>query len=103
MTREKAIEILQGAIKTPNTKDGYLGQAIDMAIKALKQEPRKGHWIIDTHKIRAFGEKNETHDYSVHCDKCNYAWDYTTDKEGSLVSNFCPNCGAEMKMNEVEE
>ena len=39
MTREDAIEILQGAIKKPNTKDGYLGQAIDMAIKALEQEP----------------------------------------------------------------
>ena len=42
MTREEAIKILQGAIKKPNTKDGYLGQAIDMAIKALEQEPR---WI----------------------------------------------------------
>ena len=39
MTREQAIKILQGAIKKPNTKDGYLGQAIDMAIKALEQEP----------------------------------------------------------------
>lgn len=39
MTREQAIEILQGAIKKPNTKDGYLGQAIDMAIKALEKEP----------------------------------------------------------------
>lgn len=39
MTREEAIEILQGAIKKPNTKDGYLGQAIDMAIQALEQEP----------------------------------------------------------------
>lgn len=38
MTREEAIEILQGAIKKPNTKDGYLGQAIDMAIKAIEQE-----------------------------------------------------------------
>ena len=39
MTREEAVEILQGAIKKPNTKDGYLGQALDMAIKALEQEP----------------------------------------------------------------
>ncbi len=37
MTKEQAIKILQGAIKKPNTKDGYLGQAIDMAIKALEQ------------------------------------------------------------------
>ncbi len=44
MTREEAIKILQGAIKKPNTKDGYLGQALDMAIKALEQEPKTG-WI----------------------------------------------------------
>lgn len=39
MTKEQAKEILQGAIKKPNTKDGFLGQAIDMAIKALEQQP----------------------------------------------------------------
>ena len=39
MTRERAIEILEGAIKKPNTKDGYLGQAITMGIDALKVEP----------------------------------------------------------------
>lgn len=39
MTREEAVEILKGAIKKPNTTDGYLGQALDMAIKALEQEP----------------------------------------------------------------
>ncbi|MBP3280350.1 MAG: hypothetical protein J6M44_15490 [Butyrivibrio sp.] len=77
--------------------DHCFEDALEYVIKDLEQEPRKGHWIIDTHKIRAFGEKNETHDYSVHCDKCNYAWDYTTDKEGSLVSNYCPNCGADMR------
>ena len=38
MTKEEAIEILQGALKKPNTKDGYLGQAIYMAIQALEQE-----------------------------------------------------------------
>lgn len=37
MTNEEAIKILKGAIKKPNTKDGYLGQAIDLAIKALDQ------------------------------------------------------------------
>ena len=38
MTSEKAIEILRGAIKKPNTKDGYMGQALDMAIKALERQ-----------------------------------------------------------------
>jgi len=39
MTTEQAIKILNGAIKKPNTKDGYLGQAMTMAIDALKNQP----------------------------------------------------------------
>lgn len=39
MTPQEAVKILKGAIKKPNTKDGYLGQALDMAIKALEQQP----------------------------------------------------------------
>lgn len=39
MTKEEAIKILEGAIKKPNTQDGYLGQALTMAIAALSAEP----------------------------------------------------------------
>ena len=39
MTTDQAIKILEGAIKKPNTKDGYLGQALTMAIEALKNQP----------------------------------------------------------------
>ena len=39
MTTDQAIKILNGAIKKPNTIDGYLGQALTMAIEALKNEP----------------------------------------------------------------
>lgn len=39
MTTEQAIKILNGAIKKPNTIDGYLGQALTMAIDALKNQP----------------------------------------------------------------
>ena len=38
MTNEEAIEILKGAIKKPNTQDGYLGQALTMGIEALEKE-----------------------------------------------------------------
>lgn len=38
MTNEEATVILENAIKKPNTRDGYLGQALTMAIKALKQQ-----------------------------------------------------------------
>lgn len=46
MTKEEAIKILHGAIKKPNTKDGYLGQALDIAIKALEQEPCEDEIIL---------------------------------------------------------
>lgn len=36
MTIEESKEILQGAIKKPNTKDGYLGQAITMGVNSLE-------------------------------------------------------------------
>lgn len=51
---EEAIKILKGAIKKPNTKDGYLRQAIDMAIKALEQTrwiPIKWHEITDEERV----------------------------------------------------
>ncbi len=108
MTREERLELLKQIEKdiyVPSLESTFLDDAkscaIHSAIEELEQEPRKGHWIIDTHKVRASGKKYETHNYSVHCDKCNYSWDYTTDKEGSLVSNFCPNCGAKMESLEV--
>ena len=37
MTENEAIKILQGAIKKPNTQDGYLGQSVTMAIQALEE------------------------------------------------------------------
>lgn len=41
MTNEEAVVILENAIKKPNTRDGYLGQALTMAIKALESQ----RWI----------------------------------------------------------
>ena len=40
MTNEEAIKILSGAIKQPNPKDGYMGQALTMAIEALEEVSR---------------------------------------------------------------
>ena len=52
-------------------------EILDLAIKALEQEPKTGHWV------------------DCKCDKCGYAvqpWNTTS---------FCPNCGADMR--EVED
>lgn len=53
----------------------------DMAIKALEQEPRKGHWI----------DCDNSEDYSADgydCSVCGVNAEYAT--------SYCPNCGARM-------
>ena len=77
MTNQEAIKILKGTIKKPNTKDGYLGQALTMGIEALERQ-KTGHWI-------------ETDLYIYECSECHI---------GTSVGskdNFCPNCGAKME------
>lgn len=82
MTREEAIQILRDW-------DGYfighssddVNEALNIAVNALEQEPKTGHWIT----TRTF-----MHDGEFYCDRCkcespnNEKWDY------------CPNCGAMM-------
>ena len=49
MTVEKAIEILKSECYVFNPlnfdRTTLINTALDIAIKALEQEPRKGHWI----------------------------------------------------------
>lgn len=94
MTREEAIDILQGAIKKPNTKDGYLGQAIDMAIKALEQEPITVDTITEYCKEHNYVlcEKGTEHGYMLVCPNCGL--DVHSDFES------CPRCGEKMKVGE---
>ena len=82
MTREEAINILCG-IQADNlnlndayTKDKY--EALDMAIKALEQEPKTGHWI----------DHQEDRWIYAKCSECETVHDTQT--------NYCPNCGAKM-------
>ena len=109
MTKEEAIAILKynsNVIhKTINGEtDPNEVEALDMAIKALEQEPRKGHWL-------AVRTKDDTHEMTCSC--CGYvvaelinrriteetALEYLKDRIDE--NKFCPNCGAGMR--EVEE
>ena len=82
--REDAVERLN-AIKQliGYDKDSEIVKAtqksLNMAIKALEQESRKGHWIFD-------GD-------CLICSKCKKAYSFSG-------SNFCPNCGADMRGEE---
>ena len=85
MTREEAIAILENE-KPCNDKilkysDDILILALDMAIEALKQEPKTGRWIdIDD---------------SVECSECGHR-----EKSERFIFddiNFCAKCGADMR------
>lgn len=63
---------------------------IEMAIKALEQEPRKGHWI---------GIDEEPHE-DWECDNCGFAiWA----DENIEKFHYCPHCGAKMDGKEQKE
>lgn len=80
ITREEAIEILKGAIKKPNTQDGYLGQALTMGIEALENQ-KTGHWK----KISPAG--------IMECSVCGGNV-LTSDIE---CYKYCHHCGAKME------
>lgn len=63
-------------------------EAITLAIKALENEPKKGEWIVD--------DEDEIY---MWCNQCEQGKRYSQ----SLYikkTNFCPNCGADMRGDE---
>lgn len=58
-------------------------EALEMAIKALDQEPKTGHWYYDK-------ERGATGIYAI-CSNCNEEIYQTGDFK------YCPNCGAKME------
>lgn len=73
MTREEAIKNLN-----------MINVSFDIAIQALLQEPKTGHWITHPKGIYAH----------LVCDKCLSHAPY------DCRTNYCPNCGANMMESE---
>ena len=93
MNREEAINMLYGMradnlnLDDAYTKDEY--DALEMAIKALEQEPKTGHWIPIQEIIGVDKEGNEiSATVGYKCSKCLIVHPHT--------SIFCPSCGAKM-------
>jgi hypothetical protein len=76
-----------------------VNDALDAAIKALDQEPRKGHWEHGRELSRVFiGDALRGINYEDwHCSNCHCV----VEEPIKPKWNFCPNCGAEME--EVKE
>ena len=116
MTREEAIKIEETIIKWLESLKAEIGkpehstlwhyaEAIDMAIEALKAEPVKhGEW--ETGLLREFRdtdieaqEKADKAGYvryvvNLKCSACGKI----TMVDNSIKYNFCPHCGAKMKV-----
>lgn len=76
MTREEAIKILKAGNNRKCTISEYF-EAYNMAIQALEQKPKTGHWM----KSNIGGAKV--------CSVCNAHMGLSSFK-------FCPSCGAKM-------
>ena len=89
MTREEAKEALS-VLKIYDNQ--WLREAIDMAIEALRAEPKTGEWIKATGMMPP-----EFHGHHC-CSECgNFANMEPPFGNREDLSRFCPNCGARMK------
>jgi hypothetical protein len=77
MTREEAITILNMV----EAHGSLVVQAKDMAIKALEQEPKTGHWW-----------ERDTYPQECECWDCSECQETVFER-----TNYCPNCGARME------
>lgn len=88
MTRETAINKLNWALDNNTIEDVQSAYeyiiALKMAIKALEQEPKTGHWIEVTNG-RGGHECNICHEYAP---------SYRNGDDH--LTKYCPNCGAKM-------
>ena len=84
MNNKQAITIISNIDKAYRnfTADEY--KALEMAIKALEQEPKTGHWIT---------EDMFDGDVAYRCSECNELFwiECGTPKDNEY--NFCPKCG----------
>ena len=104
MTREEAIVHIKDIICENNTIKPNIvvfeqeKEALYMAIEALKQEPKTGHW------------EYVQYDYNPrlgnwHCSECRCVIVASVDKNdkgGIPLYKYCPNCGARMENEDKE-
>lgn len=92
MSRKEAIEILKDLWRTKYSTylEADIRKALEMAIQALEQDPKTGHWIeqID----------HEENCRTLICSNCDRP--ALHDGDSIWKHKFCPHCGAEMEEGE---
>jgi len=101
MTKEKAIDLLDNLIgMVTDNQDSDYDEALKMAIDALKERP-KGKWVGILEYCKHLEEETGERYVPTGLGKlayCNQCW-HANDRH----SNFCPNCGADMRGSDDEE
>lgn len=88
MTKDKAIYLLRNtAWLAPSLEP--VEEAVEMAVEALKERPR-GKW----RKITPEEDEYKSFMGWLECTNCR--------SEVAIFSNYCPNCGADMRGDEKE-
>lgn len=93
MTREEAIEHAKEQLEIFG---GEHREFIELAIKALEQEPNTGHWI-------SFGTQGEIDGQIVQaftCSECGAISIFRVSNGNIVNGDLCPNCGAKMEESE---
>lgn len=102
MTTQFAIDyLLDDCQDCPENKDGecmtqsHCFEVKQLAIKALKQEPKTGHWIMP---VQDDGMSDPIY-YQVRCSKCGFdldpqTWHMELHQYGA--DKYCPKCGAKL-------
>lgn len=78
---------------------GEIIENLEAISKALEQEPRKGHWIVQPSNE----EQGERPFIWWKCSKCGQVIFSETEKDRKEFHAFCGRCGADMREIESEE
>ena len=103
MTREEAIEVLKDCELNPCVPKDK--EAVNMALKALEQKPKMGHWIgrkeVKPGVWKDFTVFVNSKGYTVDDCRCSECGDWLTGSdEYDCPARYCPNCGAKMEVKE---
>jgi len=113
MTNQETIanlNMISVAFVEPVTKEQrkLINDTFDMAIKALEQEPKTGHWITKEaySEDKAMGITEQ-----IVCSNCDMQNSYFSEwdecknpiSKTFIRSKFCPNCGAKMVEKQESE